>query len=171
MNVDFALKVRQRILSQYQSLWMDLFLSELTEAEKKAKEKYGALPPRSPLACGTVGCIAGHCSMEAHRGMSMQQLMKIDPEHEAPGLLGLNRAEANRLFYFFMCEPGTPYHHLKVMLDKQIAGTLGYAQVCAAALDLCIERNRDLDPDEQEGYDPYSDDEDDELLDYDEDED
>lgn len=155
MNIAFANRIKARILADPRSLWMDKWMLDLTQDRKRREEHEGHLQERSPLACGTVGCIAGHCAFEKYG----REALTVDrPKHietEAAELLGISPTEAKLLFMFNFRDilPGVsfwkdkwapygdPYAALRDRLKMETPGTPDYAQVCADAIDLCIVRH------------------------------
>jgi len=159
MNIDLMKRVKARVLAEPKTVIMNTWLENITEEVKKLNAKwvkeYGEVPYKA-LACGTVGCIAGHTVLEAVKPKEVNKILQeSSTEKIARGLLGLSQYEAEALFLFFeagqyfTCESSGNYVEIddSIYADERedlkncTPGTKKYAKVVARAIDKCIERN------------------------------
>ncbi len=147
MNYEFAERIKDRLLANPKKLFMHRWIAQISPEMLNDLKKSRQLSDRTALECGTVGCIAGHCCFEARKPDARGWEVAVFARNE----LGISSAEAMMLFFFH--EPSqiyrllqyfgsNPYADLTYSLKNTAPGTIPYAQICAAAIDRCIERHR-----------------------------
>ncbi len=138
MNTILAQEVKRRVLAEPRLVNMNHFCETV---------KVSA----SDNVCSTVGCIAGHAMMAS--GISLKAIRALElnnMEDIGRALLGISKAEAKQLFYFYAddkaVESGSeregdcPYVQFARRLRKQRAGSQRYAKIVADAIDHAIYR-------------------------------